>query len=249
MFDPIQIAEEAVNMSLNQNKDLNKAIGELAKKSSLNSEQIKRVVELANNMLYKEKFKQKPIDVLNLSLANASQLNNHASEILKVAQSINEDSITGERIASTIDNIGPDFIKKATTRARLKQLKSDLSGDIISSFIEIERGVESAANDIVNLFLSKEAQLTELYEIVESNCPNLTRAIINKVNERLNDSFIKYAFDGELIGTNFKGRVINANNPLVLKLRWLNETMDDIRAKLEAYSTVNAALEKSQGGN
>lgn len=245
MFDPEALARYAVNLSLNHKIDINKTISELAKKSSLNSEQIKRIVEQANNILYKETFSKSPSDVLKLSLADPAQAVGYSQELLKAAEILsNEDSITGPRIGSSVDDLGIDYVKRATTRARLQQLKSDLSGDIISAFMRMQEGVENVAGQIVDSLISKEATLNELYEVIESNCPNLTKSIISKVNERLNDSFIKFAFDGELFSNDIKVRKVNPNNALVMKLKWLNETFDDTRAKLDAYQAVNASLER-----
>ncbi|MEM5810460.1 MAG: hypothetical protein QXP66_00995 [Candidatus Aenigmatarchaeota archaeon] len=245
MIDYERVATYISDLYLKHNIDPNKTLSDLSKRSSFTEEQLKRIAEKTNQLIYTKLYETDKNKVIEFPVVDAKRAIN-SEELRKAAESLIIIEKTNNHGQSAPDYKISRLVERKTAELRLKQLKDDLHSDIISSAFRINSEIPKIAEQAVDIMLSKQANLIEIYQIIKNEVPKALIPLMNNIKSRLEDPIIKIAFNEDPFEINISSprvKFVNGNNSFVMRLRWLNNELTKLEDTLKTYDSISTKLE------
>lgn len=237
------VAKYVANLYVEHGVDPNKTISRLQKNSSYTPEQIKRIAERSNQLIYHALAAKDRNKLFDFSVADVNKLTEVNSELQKAAEDLVSEARTGY---SDPDFRVSDRIEKKANMLKLQQLKDELEGEAITLGMQLEQEIPRIAAQAVDIMLDKKANLFEIYDIVKKECPRASTRLMLAIKEKLQDPIVKTAFleDPFSVVSSHSPRLqfVNANNSFVARLRWFNTELNRLEDTLNTYNTIAQKL-------
>lgn len=250
-FDPRNYATYIITEHMTKKVPVADLVKQVQKTASLTGEQLRRVVEETNNMLYHKLYNRDKLSVLNMEMAKAASKDKGLKKAAEILPELDGYEDLGP--GTPVQGEGGEFvfdpaIEELLEEEELRRLEEGLGADTVNNVFQLMDGVDGTAEDAAQMLLQKQASLKDIYVTVKEHAPNVKNSIMRSLYNKI--ELYKYAFEEDPMAELFSGREIrpvDTSSPFVAKLKWLNELYDDTNANMDAMHAVSAKRTKKEG--